>query len=82
MIIGGSEVNGSSYSVAKRHTRSLLNEAMSTKQLRDSFSTSNNSSEQITFKKNEIQMFSYHDDALVITLMITNCIVKLYCKMC
>ena len=35
-----------------------------------------NSNDQITFSNDDIQMCSYHDDALVITLMIANCIVK------
>ena len=76
MIIGGSEVSGSTYSAAKRHARSLLNHDSLTRPLGDVLSTSNNINEQITFKSNEIQMFSYHDDALVITLMIANCNVK------
>ena len=76
MIIGGSEVSGSTYSAAKRHARSLFNHDSSTKPLGDVLSTNNNVNEQITFKSSEIQMFSYHDDALVITLMIANCIVK------
>ena len=75
MIIGGSEVSGSTYSAAKRHARSLFNYDSSTRYLGDVMSTSN-INEQITFKSSEIQMFSYHDDALVITLMIANCNVK------
>ena len=76
MIIGGLEVSGSMYSAAKRHARSLLNNDTSARKLGDGLSVNNNANEQITFKSSEIHMFSYHDDVLVITLMIANCIVK------
>ena len=57
MVIGGSEVSGSLYSTAKRHTRSLLNSDTSARQLGVSLSVNNNSNEQITFKSSEIHVF-------------------------
>ena len=52
MIIGGSEVSGSTYSAAKRHARSLFNHDPSTRPLGDMLSTNNNINEQITVKSN------------------------------
>ena len=72
-IIGGSAISGMSYSAAKRHARSLPKEL--------EWVNGNVSNDQvvegpITFNDADIQNVQMHDDALVISLLIANCLTK------
>ncbi|KAK0573912.1 hypothetical protein LWI29_015434 [Acer saccharum] len=71
-IAGGSEINGVSYSAAKRHTREVSNTEIQPRREHPS-----KVDETVTFKSTyKSDLFSTHHDALVISLHIANCLTK------
>ena len=73
IITGGSEISGISYSAARRHARVSVNPETSSSQPPSNIFMDLT----ISFVDNEATgLINPHHDALVITLMIANCMIK------